>query len=114
MASTPVVNIVIPQGADFSELFTSTESDGSATNLTGYSAAAKIKKHPGASTSTSFSVSITASTGEVTISLTDTQTTSLNPGRYYYDVVLKSPSGSLSRLVEGMAFVNAGITTGSP
>ena len=111
MAATPVVNIVIPQGTDFSELFTSTESDGTATNLTGYSGAAKIKKHPGASTSTSFSVSITASTGEVTISLTDTQTTDLEPGRYYYDVYLTSNVGTVSRMVEGMAFVTAGITT---
>jgi flagellar hook assembly protein FlgD len=111
MASTPVVNIVIPQGTDFSELFTSTESDGSASNLVGYTGAAKIKKHPGASTSTSFSVSIIGSTGEVTISLTDTQTTDLEPGRYYYDVYLTSGSGSVSRMVEGMAFVTAGITT---
>lgn len=111
MAVNPVTNISIPQGADFSKTFTSKESDGSASNLAGYSAAAKIKKHYDASTSTSFSISITASTGEVAISLTDTQTTDLDPGRYYYDVVLTSGSGSKSRLVEGMAFVRAGITT---
>ena len=29
MTVNPVINIVIPQGADFSEVFTSTESDGS-------------------------------------------------------------------------------------
>jgi hypothetical protein len=111
MAVNPVINISIPQGSDFSETFVSTESDGSTSNLAGYSAAAKIKKHSGASASTSFSISITASIGEVTISLTDTQTTDLDPGRYYYDVVLTSGSGSKSRLVEGMAFVRAGITT---
>jgi len=33
MAATPVVNIVIAQGTDFSESFTSTESDGSASKL---------------------------------------------------------------------------------
>tara|TARA_A100001234_G_scaffold167678_1_gene148931 strand:- start:694 stop:1026 length:333 start_codon:yes stop_codon:yes gene_type:complete len=109
--STPVVNITIPQGTDFSEIFTSTESDGSASNLTGYTGAAKLKKHPGATSSTSFSVSITASTGEVEISLTDTQTVALDPGRHYYDVVLTSPSNAKSRMVEGMAFVTAGITT---
>ncbi len=48
------------------------------------------------------------------IAMTSGKNLKLNSGRYYYDVVLKSPSGSLSRLVEGMAFVNAGITTGSP
>ena len=109
--STPVVNITIPQGTDFSEIFTSTESDGSASNLTGYTGAAKLKKHPGATSSTTFSVSITAGTGEVEISLTDTQTVALDPGRHYYDVVLTSPSDTKSRMVEGMAFVTAGITT---
>ena len=48
MAAVPSVNIVIPQGTTFSELFTSTESDGSATNLTGYSGTAKIRKYTGA------------------------------------------------------------------
>lgn len=111
MAVNPVINISIPQGSDFSETFVSTESNGSASNLAGYAGAAKIKKHPGASESTSFTVSITASTGEVAIALTSGTTVGLEPGRYYYDVRLTSGSGAVSRLVEGMAFVTAGITT---
>lgn len=111
MAVNPVINISIPQGADFSETFVSTESNGTTSNLAGYSGVAKIKKHPGATTSTSFTVNITAATGEVAIALTSGTTTSLEPGRYYYDVKLTSGSGAVSRLVEGMAFVRAGITT---
>ena len=90
MAAVPTVNIVIPQGTTFSELFTSTESDGSATNLAGYTGVSKIRKYPGASDSTSFSVSITGSTGEVTISMASSITNTLKPGRYYYDVYLTS------------------------
>ena len=111
MAVNPVINISIPQGSDFSETFVSTESDGSASNLAGYSGAAKMKKHYGATTSTSFTVNITAATGEVAIALTSGVTVGLEPGRYYYDVKLTSGSGAVSRLVEGMAFVRAGITT---
>jgi len=111
MSVNPVINISIPQGADFSETFVSTENDGSISNLAGYSGSAKMKKHPGASVSTSFSVSITAAIGEVTITLPASSTTGLEPGRYYYDVRLESGSGAVSRLVEGMAFVTAGITT---
>ena len=111
MAATPAINIVIPQGADFSETFVSTESNGSASNLTGYTGTARMKKHPGATESTSFSVSITAITGEVTISLSAATSAGLDPGRYYYDVRLESSTSSVSRLVEGMAFVRAGITT---
>ena len=111
MAVTPTVNIVIAQGATFSEIFTSTETDGSASNLTGYSGQSKIKKYPASPTSESFSVSITASTGEVSIAMTAGKTVRLSPGRYYYDVYLTSPSGSISRMVEGQVMVTAGIAT---
>lgn len=111
MASNEVLNISIPQGADFSETFVSTESDGSFTNLTGYSGVARLKKHPAATTSTSFTVTITALIGEVAIAMTSGTTSGLTPGRHVYDVKLTSPSGSVSRLVEGMAFVTAGIST---
>jgi hypothetical protein len=112
MAATPVVNITIQQGQDFSEVFTSTENDGSASNLSGYLGFSYIKKHPDSTKYQDFQVSITGSTGEVSVAMTSGKTSKLDPGRYYYDIVLKSPSGSLSRFVEGMALVNAGITTG--
>ena len=111
MAVNPVFNITIPQGADFSETFVSTESDGSTSNLAGFTGSAKIKKHPAATTSKSFTVSIIAATGEVSIAMTSGVSVGLNPGRYVYDVRLVSPSGSVSRMVEGMALVTAGITT---
>ena len=111
MAVNPVFNITIPQGADFSETFVSTETDGSTSNLAGFTGSASMKKHAGATTSTSFSVSITSATAEVSIAMTSGKTVSLEPGRYVYDVRLQSPSGSVSRMVEGMAFVTAGITT---
>ena len=111
MAVNPVFNITIPQGADFSETFVSTESDGSTSNLAGFTGSAKIKKHPAATTSKSFTVSIISATGEVSIAMTSGVSVGLNPGRYVYDVRLVSPSGSVSRMVEGMALVTAGITT---
>ncbi len=111
MTESHVVNIIIGQGVDFSEVFTSTEADGTTSNLSGYTGASKIKKHPESTSSQSFFLTITGLTGEVTISMTSAQTLQLKPGRYYYDVVLTSPSGSVSRMVEGQALVTAGITT---
>ena len=111
MAATPAVNITIPQGADFSQVITAKETDGSVRNLTGYSGSAKIKKHPGSSSSKDFTVGITGSSGEVSISMTSAVTVALDPGRYYYDIKIVSGVGTVSRLVEGMAFVTAGITT---
>tara|TARA_R100001509_G_C4820545_1_gene199647 strand:+ start:412 stop:747 length:336 start_codon:yes stop_codon:yes gene_type:complete len=111
MAATPAVNITIPQGADFSQVFTAKETDGSARDLTGYTGSAKIKKHPGATSSSDFTVGITSSSGQVSVAMTSGVTVGLDAGRYYYDVKIVSGIGTVSRLVEGMAFVTAGITT---
>jgi|TARA_B100000085_G_scaffold153632_1_gene139547 hypothetical protein len=111
MAANPVINISIPQGADFEETFKSTESDGSASNLSGFSGEAKLKKHPTATSSTAFSVTITAGTGEVAIAMTSGVTGGLSPGRYLYDIRLTSSGGAKSRLVGGSAIVTAGIST---
>jgi len=104
-------NITIPQGSDFSKTFTSLESDGSVTNLTGYSAEAKLKKHSEALVSHSFTVGITSATGQVSIAMTSGVTTPLDSGRYYYDIRLTSSSEAKLRLAEGMALVTAGIST---
>tara|TARA_R100000231_G_scaffold135716_1_gene110384 strand:- start:475 stop:810 length:336 start_codon:yes stop_codon:yes gene_type:complete len=111
MAATPTVNIVIAQGTTFSEVFTSTESDGATSNLVGFTGASQIKKHETAKKSESFSVSINGGTGEVSIGMTSGATSRLSPGRYLYDIILTSPAGSISRLVGGQALVTAGITT---
>ena len=110
--ATPVVNIVVPQGSDFTQTFTSKESNGTARDLSGYSVSAVLRKHDTATSSTAFSASITsAAAGKVTITMSDTTSLNLTPGRYVYDVRLVSGIGTVSRLVEGMAMVTAGITS---
>lgn len=113
MSVRPSINITILQGADFSESFLSQESDSSATDLTGYTAYSQLKKHSGALSSFPFTVGITSSIGEVKISMNGTTTSSIEPGRYVYDVKLVSGIGTVTRLIEGMAFVSPGITTAS-
>ena len=95
MAATPAINIVIPQGADFSESFTSTESDGSLSNLNGYTGVSKLKKHSGSPTSFDFTVGINTTTSEVSIAMTAPVTTPIKPGRYYYDIVLTFDLGQM-------------------
>ena len=43
--------------------------------------------------------------------MTSGETVKISPGRYNYDVFLTSPSGAVSRMVEGQAIVTAGIST---
>ena len=49
--------------------------------------------------------------GQVTISLTDAQTSALESGKYVYDVNLSLPGGGTkTRLVEGVATVNPSVS----
>ena len=111
MAATPAINIVIPQGADFAETFTQTETDGNLSNLVGYTGVSKVRKYAGSPTAFDFTVGINTVTSEVSIAMTAPVTVTMKPGRYYYDVVLTSSTGAVSRMVEGSAMVTAGIST---
>jgi S-adenosylmethionine-diacylglycerol 3-amino-3-carboxypropyl transferase len=51
-----------------------------------------------------------AAEGQIKVGLTTSQTSGLRPGRYVYDVVILDPSGSTSRVVEGMVLVREGVT----
>jgi|TARA_B100001094_G_scaffold327456_1_gene385698 hypothetical protein len=106
-----IANIFIDQGTDFSITVDVTDTSGGALNMSGYSAAAQIRKTYGSSSvSSTFSTSIAENTGQVTLSLTDTQTTALESGRYVYDLNVTSGGGQTTRVVEGQAIVTPGVT----
>ena len=106
-----ISNIFIDQGTDFSITVDVTNADGSVLNLDGYTAAAQIRKTYGSSTiSATFSTSIAAATGQVTLSLTDTQTSGLTSGRYVYDLNITSSGNVTTRVVEGQAIITPGVT----
>ena len=107
-----ISNIIIDAGADFNQIFTLEGSNNSALNLTGYSATAKMKKHPASLNDTAtFSVSIVnAQLGQLKISLGSATTKDIKPGRYSYDILLVSDAGIKSRVIGGSAIVTAGVT----
>jgi len=108
-----VSNIFIDQGATFTTTVTINDSTGSALDLSNYTALAQIRKTYASTTSTSFTSTFASdrTTGQITISLTDTQTASLDSGRYVYDVLITDASDVKTRVVEGSAIVTAGVTT---
>ena len=107
-----VANLVINQGADFSQTFTLEDNTSNALkNLTGYSIASKISKHHASTNQTAFTASISnATAGEIKLTLTDTQTAALAAGRQVYDILLTHPDGTKERVVEGMALIRDGVT----
>ena len=106
-----ISNIFIDQGATFTTTVTVTDANGDAVNLSGYSVAAQIRKTFLSSSATAFTATISnASSGEITISLSPTQTAALEAGRFVYDVVITASGGTKTRVVEGQVTVNPSVT----
>lgn len=106
-----IANLFIDQGTDFSVTVDVTDTDGSVLDLDGYSASAQIRKtYASSSVSATFGTSISASNGQVTLTLSDTVTAGLSAGRYVYDLNIESSGGQVTRVVEGQAIVTPGVT----
>lgn len=114
MAAT--ANLRIEQGATFSSDVTVKDTNGSAFDLTGYTAAAKMALgYASTRTRTTISASIAgdATTGVITLTLTADQTSNLDaPARYVYDVeITKTSDSTVTRVIEGIITVSPNVTT---
>lgn len=107
-----VKNLYVDQGSDFNAQITIYDDNNAPWDLTGYTGAAKIRKSYYSSTSVNFTVSFAAArnTGTIILDLSSTQTTSLEQGRYLYDVVIANASGKKTRVIEGIVTINPGVT----
>ena len=105
------VNLVIEQNVDFEATFTIRNANNSPLNLTGYSALAKIRKHPDATKYTDFVISFpNRINGVVKVALAVTSTATLEGGRYVYDLVLVSPNNYKTRPIAGNVLVLPGVS----
>ena len=95
------------RGTSFEATFNVSNADGSVFSLSNYIASAKIRKHPTAPISKTFSTAITVQTGEIKISMGSTVTADLTPGRNYYDVLItQAGSNKIQKVFEGTAIVS--------
>ena len=107
-----ISNLFVDQDADFTTTVTVNDSNGSALDLTNYTALGMIRKTYQSSTATTFTSSFVSprTTGQITISLTDTQTAALESGRYVYDLVITDASGNKTRVVDGIVTVTPSVS----
>jgi len=110
-------DLMIDQGTDVAIELDLLDKDGDRKNLAGYSVAAKMKRtyNSDSDNTTTFSGLITdASKGQITLSLTNTQTDALKAGRYVYDVEISyvdSDSNTIiERILEGNIHVSPSVT----
>jgi hypothetical protein len=106
-----ISNLYVDAGSTYSNIITVSASNGQALDLTGYTVASQMRKSYGSTTVYNFTSSIyNAALGKVRLQLTDTQSQAIPAGRWLYDVEIRSPSGAVTRVVEGIITVNPQIT----
>lgn len=105
-------NLTIDQGSDWAITLTVSE-DGTAKNLTGYSARAQLRPTKSSTTkSADFVCTVTnAAGGVLKMELANSVTTALTAGIYYYDLEIYTSSDALvTRLIEGQATISQEVT----
>ena len=110
-------NLTIDQGADWYVNFTyyTDATQTTPVNLTGYTAALQLRSEPYDSTSalslaTGSGITITGATGFIAVHATASQTGAIQSGYYYYDLEITSPTGIVTRLVQGQITVTPQVT----
>ena len=106
-----ISNLYVDAGATYSNIITVTASNGQALDLTSYTVASQMRKSYSSSTVYAFTASVyEAINGKIRLQLTNTQSEAIPAGRWLYDVEITSPSGTKTRVVEGIVTVNPQIT----
>jgi hypothetical protein len=102
--------LYIDQGTTYSLTITVSDQNGDVKDLTDYTVRGQMRKSYYSSASTSFTAEASSPTdGEITISLTATQTSALKAGRYVYDIEIENDEETL-RVLEGIVVINPEVT----
>ena len=103
--------LLIEQGATFSTTVNVEDTAGAAINLFGYSASSQMRKSYYATSNTIITSTITGNAnGEITLSMTAANTANLTPGRSVFDLLITSPTGVKTRVIEGVIVISPGVT----
>jgi len=111
MAVSPgTYNISLQRRADYSVALQFKDSTGTPINLTGWTAYAQVWNRARSTKFADFAITYTnRATGQISIALTDVQTTT-RPDECYYDVLLENPSTLREYYLEGTVYVSEGYT----
>lgn len=103
-------SFTLQRRADYSMSLQFKDDNNLAVDLTGWTIYAQVWDKKRTTKYADWNVTYTdRTTGQVNISLTDTQTTTF-PNEAYYDVLLETPAGIRDYWLEGIIYVSEGYT----
>tara|TARA_B100000945_G_scaffold103068_1_gene81431 strand:- start:920 stop:1306 length:387 start_codon:yes stop_codon:yes gene_type:complete len=111
-------NLALTTDSDFSQIFTLENAEtNSPTNLTGFTIASSIRKHPAAKRGEGFEATIiNAAAGKIRLGMSGIKSRQLadegffRTGRYVYDVIVTDSASERTKVLEGTVLVNIGVT----
>jgi len=107
-----VRNLTIDQGSSFSISIELSDLLGNPLDLSDYTIQAQMRKSYGSNSYTAFTTSAgeDPTNGELTLTLTNTQTSALRAGRYVYDIEIEDSDEIVTRVLEGIVTVTPEVT----
>jgi|SRR6185503_13042326 len=107
------IDLFIDQGSDWNDTLTLTDdTTNTAINVVGYTAQSQLKRSFYSSNiSANLICTVTdGPNGIISLSMSAANSLNILPQRYLFDVITTSPSGNVTRVLEGTITVNAGVT----
>jgi hypothetical protein len=104
-------NLYLEQGTTFNTTIQIDDIYGSDYDLTGYSVSSQIRKsYYSANATATFSSSVNANTGSITLTLNAATTSNIAAGRYVYDTLITNQNQEVTRILEGIVDVSPRVT----
>ena len=109
-------HFIVEQGATFQHVLTLKDSNGTAINLTGYSAEMDLRKNQDDAnevvtlTVANGRVTMGGVAGTITIEISATDTSALQVGDGVYDIDLSDASGKVDRILDGTYSIRGNVS----
>lgn len=107
------VELILDQGTTFNNIINITDDVTNASvNISGYSFESQVRRsYYSQSISANIICTITnAANGEVTMSMSASNTANIKPGRYVFDVKSTDATNTVTRILEGIITINPMVT----
>jgi hypothetical protein len=107
------VELFMDQGATFNSVINLADDTTNLTiDVSEYTIRSQMRRsyYSASPTATLTCTKTDAANGEIVISLTASQTSKIKAGRYLFDLETETPSGVVTRVLEGIITVTPGIT----